>query len=728
MAASGYTPISLYHSTTAAAVPLAANLVPGELAINTNDGKLYYENSSGVVTLLASSAGASGDVVGPASSTDNAVARFDGTTGKAIQNSVVTIADSTGDMAGVGTLSSGAITTTGVLTLPAGTVSAPAITTTGDTNTGIFFPAADTIAFTEGGVEAMRIDSDGDVGIGTTSPAAKLHISVATAAVNQTQGVRVTNPAGTAVMLECGSSNDSFVGTTSGSDFNIRTNNTERMRVDTAGNVGIGTSSPSVKLEVSGRVLGDSLVAGNAVYIWSQNRMSLGASYGIESQQNSPLFMLTQGVAQPIVFGTNSAERMRIDSSGNVGIGTSSPSAKLNVIGGNIRLDNNQGLEWAGSNNYIYGNETTDFVGIATNGNERMRIDSSGNVCVGSTAAGNAGALNVSVGLAGTTVGGLQLWSTTNSTHYVNFGDGTTGTDTYRGYVGYAHGSDALLFGTSTAERMRITSGGDVLIGTTTNTGSRKVNVVGNIAATNTDAVDNQLVIGADANVAFVAATYGSTGAYKPLTFNTNGAEKARITTEGYLKASNTGVYVSSTGIYHEMVSDGNNTSLIVRNTNGSLTAGGVLYVDANRNTTNNAFYAISYYNNGAGAFKFQVADSGNVTNTNGSYGTISDIKNKENIVDATSKLDKVNQLKVRNYNFIGDDLKQIGFVAQEFEQVFPSMVEEHSDKDADGNDLGTTTKSIKTSVLVPILVKAIQELNAKVEAQAAEIALLKSK
>jgi hypothetical protein len=56
MAASGFTPISLYYSTTAAAVQLAANLVPGELAINTADGKLYFENSSGVVTLLASSA------------------------------------------------------------------------------------------------------------------------------------------------------------------------------------------------------------------------------------------------------------------------------------------------------------------------------------------------------------------------------------------------------------------------------------------------------------------------------------------------------------------------------------------------------------------------------------------------------------------------------------------------------------------------------------------------
>ena len=56
MAANGYTPISLYYSATAAAVPLAANLAAGELALNTNDGKLYYKSSGGVVTLLASNA------------------------------------------------------------------------------------------------------------------------------------------------------------------------------------------------------------------------------------------------------------------------------------------------------------------------------------------------------------------------------------------------------------------------------------------------------------------------------------------------------------------------------------------------------------------------------------------------------------------------------------------------------------------------------------------------
>jgi hypothetical protein len=210
-------------------------------------------------------------------------------------------------------------------------------------------------------------------------------------------------------------------------------------------------------------------------------------------------------------------------------------------------------------------------------------------------------------------------------------------------------------------------------------------------------------------------------------TVSTNGSERMRITSAGYLKASNDGTYTNATGAFHELRTGAQTTEIVVMQATNASYTGDACFVRVDRNTTNNSFYAFSYYNGGATAYRFRVADSGNVTNTNGTYGTISDIKNKENIVDATPKLEKIKQLQVRNFNFKGDDLKQIGFVAQEFEQVFPSMVEEHLDKDAEGNDLGTTTKSIKTSVLVPILVKAIQELNAKVEAQAAEIAALKN-
>lgn len=88
MAATNFTPIQLYNSTTPAAQPLAANLANGELAINIPDGKLYY-NDSGTVKLLASNSGSAGDVVGPASATANAIALFNGATGKIIKDSAV---------------------------------------------------------------------------------------------------------------------------------------------------------------------------------------------------------------------------------------------------------------------------------------------------------------------------------------------------------------------------------------------------------------------------------------------------------------------------------------------------------------------------------------------------------------------------------------------------------------------------------------------------------------
>jgi hypothetical protein len=93
MSQAGFTPIQLYRTATASAAPTAGNLADGELAINTLDEKLYFKNSAGTVKLLASSAGAAGDVVGPASATNNNLAAFDGTTGKLIkQAATVTVA------------------------------------------------------------------------------------------------------------------------------------------------------------------------------------------------------------------------------------------------------------------------------------------------------------------------------------------------------------------------------------------------------------------------------------------------------------------------------------------------------------------------------------------------------------------------------------------------------------------------------------------------------------
>jgi hypothetical protein len=209
-------------------------------------------------------------------------------------------------------------------------------------------------------------------------------------------------------------------------------------------------------------------------------------------------------------------------------------------------------------------------------------------------------------------------------------------------------------------------------------------------------------------------------------------SERMRIDSSGNLLVGTTSGSPDSFGEKLFVSQSGANSAFVGSNTNASCTSAAIIGVTADRNTTNNSFYAISYYNRGSATYKFRVADSGNVTNTNNSYGPISDVKLKENIVDATPKLEKLLQVRIVNYNLKADlgyeSHKQIGVIAQELEQVFPSLVDDSVDRDEEGNDLGTTTKSVKMSVFVPMLIKAIQEQQAIITSLTDRITLLESK
>ena len=119
----------------------------------------------------------------------------------------------------------------------------------------------------------------------------------------------------------------------------------------------------------------------------------------------------------------------------------------------------------------------------------------------------------------------------------------------------------------------------------------------------------------------------------------------------------------------------------------------------------------------------------GDLYNTNGTYGAISDQKLKENITDASSQWDDIKALRLRRYNLIGNEEVHIGVVAQELEAAGMSgLVSESVDFDEDGNDLGTTTKSVKYSILHTKALKALQEAMNRIETLETEMTALKAR
>jgi hypothetical protein len=151
---------------------------------------------------------------------------------------------------------------------------------------------------------------------------------------------------------------------------------------NSGGNVGIGTTAGTTTV-ASGLAINNATATnypGLEIQTAGVTRMFFNAN-------NAASYITSVGTS-PLSIYTNSAERMRIDSSGNVGIGTSSPTSKLTVAG-NASIQDGAGYGWAGLTTYVGGSSASNFVNVVTNSTERMRIDSSGNVQVGGTTVAN---------------------------------------------------------------------------------------------------------------------------------------------------------------------------------------------------------------------------------------------------------------------------------------------------------------------------------------------------
>jgi hypothetical protein len=209
-------------------------------------------------------------------------------------------------------------------------------------------------------------------------------------------------------------------------------------------------------------------------------------------------------------------------------------------------------------------------------------------------------------------------------------------------------------------------------------------------------------------------ATQGNTQGY--LTFETDGGsglvERARITSGGYFKASDAGTYASSTGAYHEFRNtDAAQPILYLTATSGSYT-GQTIYI----NNTRAASSAYKFYSaNANGVEQFYVRGDGVLYAQNTTIQSLSDGRLKENVRNATEGLQVVNALRPVRYDWkagYGNDRKdQLGFIAQEVEAVFPDAVSEWSKAEGDEE----AYKTVGPGALIPVLVKAIQELTARV-------------
>ena len=400
---------------------------------------------------------------------------------------------------------------------------------------------------------------------------------------------------------------------------------------------------------------------------------------------------------------------------------------------------------------------TTNNLAFTTASTERMRIDSAGKVGIGTSSIATNFRQEI-VGLSGSNTGAASSGTTQNASAVMRIrpGGGFTGTLD----IGQGGGTGSWIQSTDTANLATTYPlllnpvGGDVGIGTsapafTSGTGL-EVQRTGDatVRVERTDATISAGEFVASSGLVKIGATGGT-----PFSFITDNTERMRIDSSGNLMLGTT----TSAGKFTCDVAGSrftSGTASAFLNWKGT-TGRPCIQVQSIQNGEDTAFRSAAYdgtnsiywtfgqnISTGAGPLDFMYAttagtqtagsgttyvrftNSGQVYNTTGTYGTISDAKLKENITDATPKLADLMRLQVRNFNLKTDatKAKQLGFIAQEMQQVFPACVEAFDDIDQETKEKTGETLTVKTAILIPMLVKAIQELKAINDTQAETI------
>ena len=589
------------------------------------------------------------------------------------------------------------ITTTATVLLPDGTGGSPSLTFAQETDTGLYRNGANTIGITTSGTQRVEIS---DTGI-------------------------IINDA----------SDDT--------DVRIESNNNANLVFIDGGNdrVGIGFTAEQAPLEVQC----ENEFASSASTLATAATTAAFRVKGSTNSSDSLWMGVETSAAHPYIQGANgigsaSKDLLLNPFGGDVGIGTTAPGAKLSVFDSSsvvFRLETPGVIAIAhtfdGTDYTINNNDGSNghpiIFGTKTSGGESMRIDSSGNVGIGTTSPG----FPLHVKNAGS-----------SACRFVLENSGSASNDSTQIY---SQNND-LVFVANDSDAMRIDSSQRVLIGTGSNFVRGNLQVVDSgggeiLIARNDTSVEATNDIGH----IFFGSNDDPTGAVAcasisclaPITHAT-GSSPTELTFSTTATGSNTAterLKIGNQGHLFNTCNDNSQVSLTLKK--GS------------------AGDAVDFFTclNSSNGEKFTIKASGNAENANNSYGSTSDAKLKENIVDASSQWDDIKAVQIRNYNFKEDTgyetHTQIGVIAQELETVSPGLVSESPDRetvqvpvldengeavlDENGQavfntevrDLGTVTKSVKQSVLYMKAVKALQEAMDRIETLEAKVAALEA-
>jgi len=577
------------------------------------------------------------------------------------------------------------------------------------------------------------------LGIGTSSPSEELHITAAIPTIrleDSDDGSRAEilyNTTSGGLVLR----SDQGADAGSASNIIMTVDGSEAMRIDSSGNVGIGTSSIDAKLHVERSVYGgynalqlENSNGNTGVLNYTDLSMLAGGSTGkvILRMENSSASGITDG--ELAIYTTSSgttSEAMRIDSSGNVGIGTSSPATSVSgsaqglaIQHANVAYMSLDNTGSSGRRYTLYSNTSGNLVTYDEDAaSTRMIIDSSGNLLVGTTvnSIDTEGALVRASGQISACVDGSYgavFQRKTSDGFIVLFRKdganvGSIGSYNGDGYIG--NGDTGITFA----------DGSDVILPVNASTPAYR---------------DAAISLG-NSSYRF-KDLYLSGGLRGDTTFKNNAG-----TTEYARFDSNETVFneggndidfrVESDNNSHMIFMDASTDQLFIRGSSDTFTAiaGGGVHLNTTSGwngfkteVVSNNYIAYASKAEGTNNHYFgYMANGSNQTvgsifcnTTSTTYATSSDYRLKENVVELTGATERLKQLHPKRFNFIANpDITVDGFLAHEAQEVVPEAVTgTHNEVREDGTP---EYQGIDQAKLVPLLVATIKELEARITA-----------